>query len=145
MSDPSLLAIVLDLPEPPSLNRMIDMAKERTRRSRTGGWMKRALPVVYDQQKEVYELACTAATRRAGIRPPSTPWPRWRLERAEFRLFNQRDPLELLAGLKWTVDWLVSAGFIANDSPRELRGIPDPVQIVDRQHRGVTITITPLT
>lgn len=133
--------LVLELPEPPSLNVMIDLAKQRTRRSRTGGWMKRSLPVVYDQTKEVYELQCMHATRTAGVFPPREPWASWRIERAEFRLHQLRDPLELLAGLKWTVDWLVHAGFVTNDSPRELRGIPDPLQRIDRAHRGVTLTI----
>jgi hypothetical protein len=133
--------LVLELPEPPSLNAMIDLAKKRTRRSRAGGWMKKTLPVVYDQAKERYELECLQAVRVAGIRPPSPPWPRWRLEAAEFRLHSLRDPLELLAGLKWTVDWLVHAGFITNDSPRELRGIPDPTQRIERRRRGVTLTI----
>lgn len=133
--------LTLVLPEPPSLNAMIDFAKRRTRRSRTGGWMKQSLPVVYDQEKENYELRCLASMRRMGVRPPATPWPRWRLITAEFRLHQLRDPLELLAGLKWTCDWLVSVGFVANDSIRELTWIPTPLQQIDRQNRSVTITI----
>jgi hypothetical protein len=133
--------LVLNLPEPPSLNVMIDLAKKRTRRSRTGGWMKKSLPVVYDQAKETYELECLAATRSAGVHAPREPWPRWRIEAAEFRLHSLRDTLELLAGLKWSVDWLVHAGFVTNDSPRELRGLPDPVQRIARTNRGVSLTI----
>jgi hypothetical protein len=133
--------LVLDLPEPPSLNVMIDLAKQRTRRSRTGGWMKRSLPVVYDQRKEEYEMGCMLSTRAAGIFPPREPWATWRIEAVEFRLHQLRDTLELVAGLKWAVDWLVHAGFVTNDSPRELRGLPDPVQRVDRKNRGVTLTI----
>lgn len=137
--------LVLDLPEPPSLNVMIDLAKQRTRRSRTGGWMKRSLPVVYDQRKEEYELACMVATRTAGIFPPREPWSSWKIESVEFRLHQLRDTLELIAGLKWAVDWLVHAGFVTNDSPRELRGLPDPVQSVARKNRGVTLTIAAMT
>ncbi len=133
--------LVLELPEPPSLNVMIDLAKQRTRRSRTGGWMKRSLPVVYDQRKEAYELECMVSTRNAGIFPPREPWGSWKIEAVEFRLHQLRDTLELIAGLKWAVDWLVHAGFVTNDSPRELRGLPDPVQRVERKHRGVTLTI----
>jgi hypothetical protein len=130
------------LPEPPSLNQMLDLAKQRTRRSRTGGWMKRSLPVVYDQHLETYELECRADLRIAGIRPPVTPWPRWRLEAAEFRLHQLRDPIELLASLKWPVDVLVRLGFVADDSPRELVATSIPTQVIDRKDRRVTLTIS---
>lgn len=134
-------SITLELPEPPSLNRMIDLAKERTRRTSSGGWMKRSLPVVYDQAKERYELECLAAIRTARVQLPRAPWARWELVEVEFRLHNERDPLELLAGLKWTVDWLVSIGMLANDSTRELVSLPIPRQRVARSDRGITITI----
>jgi hypothetical protein len=120
---------------------MLDLAKQRTRRSRTGGWMKKSLPVVYDQQKEAYELQCLAALRGIGISPPSAPWPRWRLESAEFQLHRLRDPIELLASLKWPVDFLVAAGFVAGDSPRELIDTPTPRQVIDQKNRRVTLTI----
>jgi hypothetical protein len=133
--------LVLVLPEPPSLNAMLDLAKQRTRRSRTGGWMKRSLPVVYDQQLEAYELQCLAALRGAGIALPRDSWPRWRLTAAHFHLHSLRDPIELLASLKWPVDVLVRLGFVAGDSPRELLDTPKPTQVIDRQHRKVALTI----
>lgn len=135
--------ITLTLPEPPSLNEMIDLAKKRTRISRTGGWMKKSLPIVYDQAKEDYELRCLAAFREAGHRLPETPIARWTLDTAHFRVHGRRDLLELLAGLKWTVDWLVHAGIVANDGPDDLLSIPRPTQVIDRAHRSVTITVTP--
>lgn len=137
--------LVLVLPEPPSLNAMLDLAKQRTRRSRTGGWMKRSLPVVYDQELEVYEMRCLAALRGLGVSAPATPWPRWRLEAAEFRLHRLRDPIELLASLKWPVDVLVRLGFVAGDSPRELLETPRPTQLIDPKNRRVTLTIASLT
>jgi hypothetical protein len=133
--------IILELPEPPSLNAMIDLAKQRTRRSRTGGWMKRALPVVYDQQLEAYELHCLAAIRAAHVAIPATPWCRWRLDGAEFRLHSLRDPIELLASLKWPVDVLVRLRFVAGDSPRELIETAKPSQCIDRRNRRVILTI----
>lgn len=134
--------IHLVLPDPPSLNQMIALAKKRTRRTRNGGFMKRSLPVVYDQELETYELRCTAATRTAGIRPPPEPWPRWRLVRMHFRLHNERDWLELAAGAKWALDFLVRAGFVADDSPREMER-PEvwPTQEIARKDRGLEITI----
>jgi hypothetical protein len=135
-------SITLVLPEPPSLNEMIQLAKRRTRRSRTGGWMKRALPVVYDQRLEEYETRCSAAARSAGARPPASPWPRWRLVSMHFRLHNRRDWLELAAGAKWCIDFLVREGYVAGDSPREMeRPAAWPTQEIARKDRGVIITI----
>lgn len=133
--------ITLELPEPPALNAMIELAKRRTRRTKTGGWRSRPLPTVYDQEKHVYGIRCTAMSREAGVRPPAEPWQRWRLVEARFRLHQPRDPIELLSGLKWPIDWLVAMGFVEDDSARHLVGIPTPAQVVDRGDRGVTITI----
>jgi hypothetical protein len=130
------------MPEPPSLNMMIDMAKERTRRSRSGGWMKQSRPVVYDNNKAAYELQCLAALRGVGIAPPVAPWPRWSLAAVEFRLHRLRDEIELLASLKWPVDFLVNAGFVVDDSPAELVNIPRPTQRIDQKNRRITLTIT---
>jgi hypothetical protein len=103
--------------------------------------MRAALPVVYDQQLEIYETECLAAIRTARIAIPDAPWPRWRLDSAEFRLHNLRDPIELLASLKWPVDVLVRLGFVAGDSTRELVDTPKPTQVIDRANRRITITI----
>jgi hypothetical protein len=140
-SSPSVSALVLHLPEPPALNRMIDLAKRRTRRSRTGGWMKRSLPVVYDQEKEVYEATCLAAVRAARIQLPTAPWPRWAIDAVHFKLHGLRDPIELLAGLKWPVDFLVAQRIVDDDSPRELLHIPTPSQEIARANRGVQLVI----
>lgn len=134
----------LQLPLPPSLNEMLDLAKKRTRKSRTGGWMKRSLPVVYDQHLERYETTSLAALRVQGIPRPPLPWPAWELVSADFRVFNARDPIELLASLKWPVDVLVRLGYVANDSPRELRRVCIPQQSIDRRNLGVTLTLRPL-
>lgn len=136
--------LVLDLPEPPSFNAMIELAKKRTRRSRTGGFMRRALPVVYDQALEAYELEALAALRTQGVRRPPAPWPRWRIVAVHFRLHQLRDWVELHSSLKWPVDVLVRQRFVADDSPRELAPPPTPTQEVARARRGVTLTIAPI-
>jgi hypothetical protein len=133
--------LTMDLPEPPALNRMLDIAKKRTRRTKGGGWRNEALPTVYDQEKHEYGELCTVVSRQDGIFPPREPWLKWRLVEARFRLWGPRDPIELLAGLKWPVDWLVDSGFVIDDSARNLVGIPLPDQVVDRRNRGITITI----
>lgn len=133
----------LVLPLPPSLNEMIALAKRRTRRTRDGGWMRRALPVVYDQHLEQYELEAVAALRRQGVRPPSQPWSRWRLVSAHLRVHNLRDWTELLASLKWPVDLLVRQRFVVNDSPREMAPPPIPTQAIERARLGITLVIEP--
>jgi hypothetical protein len=133
--------LTLELPEPPALNAMLDIAKRRTRRTKRGGWRQDALPTVYDEAKHEYGMLCTAETRGAGVFPPREPWLKWRLVEVRFRLHTPRDPIELLAGLKWPVDWLVDQQFVLDDSARHLVGIPLPEQVVDRANRGVTITI----
>jgi hypothetical protein len=133
--------LVLVLPEPPSLNQMLDLAKQRTRRAWNGAWMKRSIPIVYDNALKTYELQCAAALRGAGIAPPVTPWPRWSLESAHFQLHRLRDAIELLASLKWPVDVLVRLGYVAGDSPRELVSTPVPTQVIDQRNRRVTLVV----
>lgn len=132
------------LPLPPSLNEMLSLAKKRTRRSRHGGWMQRSLPVVYDQRLEEYELLAIAALREQGITRPAAPWSRWELVRADFRVHNERDWIELLASLKWPIDVLVRQGYVLDDSPREMAPPPTPTQRIDRRNLGVTLTIASL-
>jgi hypothetical protein len=133
--------LTLHLPEPPSLNAMLALAKRRTRRTRDGGFMRRALPIVYDQHLERYEITAAAALAVAGLVPPATPWPRWSMLQAEFRLWNERDVTELLASLKWPVDVLVRRRWVADDSPRHLTATCVPTQRIARSHRGVTLVI----
>jgi hypothetical protein len=133
--------LTLDLPLPPSFNDMIEKAKRRTRRSRTGGWMKRSLPVVYDQHLEAYEDKAIVLLRQQGVQAPNEPWAMWSLSAASFRLHNLRDWVELLASLKWPVDVLVRRGFVLDDSPREMAPPCIPTQTIDRRNLGVTLTI----
>jgi len=123
----------LTLPEPPSLNEMIDMAKERIR----------GRPIVYAVRKADYQTRCTAAVRTARLRVPRKRWKRWRVDAITFHVHNERDLIELQAGLKWPVDWLVEYGVVEDDSPRHLVGpLPDPVQVIDRDNRCVEISIS---
>lgn len=129
----------LTLPEPPSFNAMIELAKKRTRRTRNGGFMKRSLPVVYDQHLEAYELEAMSQLAAGGDHPPATPWPRWALVKVVFRLHNTRDWTELLASLKWPVDVLKRRGWVVDDSPREMNLECIPTQSIDRTLRGVDL------
>lgn len=137
-------SLTFDLPLPPSLNEMLALAKKRTRRSRTGGWMRKTLPVVYDQKLEEYEQLAIAALRVQAVRAPDEPWPRWQLVSADFRVHNERDWIELLASLKWPVDVLVRQRFVLDDSPREMAPPPTPTQRIARRNVGITLTIARL-
>ena len=74
-------------------------------------------------------------------KPPASPWKRWAITGAHFRLHNPRDPLEIIAGLKWPIDLLVDEDFLVDDSQRELVEICYPTQEVKRKGRGVTLTL----
>lgn len=131
-------ALIFELPEPPSMNQMIDLAK---RRVIVRG---KAIPISYDIARQNYEIECIATLRTQGFRTPAeSSLERWRLIVAHFRLHQLRDWTELLASLKWPIDVLVRLGFVKNDSPREMAPPCLPTQIVDRHQRGVTIIIAP--
>lgn len=138
-------SVTLMLPEPPSMNIMLNLAMKRTRKGSRGGWMNEAKPGgVYHFEHRAYAEHCTALRRKARIQLPAKPWKQWEMTAATFRLFNLRDPFELMAGLKWVVDWLVETQFVTNDSPREVPSMPLPTQSIERKARGVTITIRPI-
>lgn len=130
------------LPEPPSMNKMLALAKQRTRRGSRGGWNKRSAPLVYDNAKNKYQLECLREVRAQGLKPPKDPWSYWAIESVCFRLHTLRDPTELAAGLKWVCDFFVQQGYVADDSPRQLH-IPKkwPSQVIMRRSRGLDITI----
>ncbi len=124
------------------MNAMLDLAKKRTKRGREGGWMKRALPIVYDNARHAYQRECLREAMAQGVRPPKEPWAYWAIESATFRLHALRDPVELAAGLKWACDFLVKEGYVSDDSPRELHSPTKwPAQVVDRKDRGLDLVI----
>lgn len=123
----------LVLPLPPSLNEMIDLAKMRDRRGK---------PTVYSQEKRNYGFRCDVMTRLVKVFPPREPFTKWSIEEASFYLHGFRDPVELLAGLKWPVDWLVNRGFVKNDDAKSLVATPYPYQEIDRKRLRLEIQFT---
>lgn len=71
-----------------------------------------------------------------GLIPPP---PAKRMQRvkilARFYLWNTMDADNLRARLKWPIDWLVSRGYIEDDSPDVLRSLAEE-QEIDRQRDG---------
>ena len=124
------------------MNKMLALAKQRTRLGRRGCWNKRSAPLVYDNAKNKYQLECLRDSRAQGLKPPVEPWSYWAIESVTFRLHTLRDPTELAAGLKWVCDFFVQQGYVKDDSPRELH-VPKrwPSQVIMRKSRGLDITI----
>ena len=121
-----------DLEEPPSINAMLTLASQARRK------------VVYHRERKRYQGRAMIDMRNQHQRP-SEPWQTWRIVSAHFRLHNERDLLELDAGLKWGVDALVEAGYVVDDSPRHLLSVEPATQEIDRPNRGVTIVIQQVT
>lgn len=136
--------LVLVLPEPPTVNRMVWLAKRTTRRGPAGKWLQRPVSRYWVEEQDYFNacLSVWAAIPLAARR--GLPWARWRIVSAHFRLHQRRDWVELSAGLKWPVDWLKHAGIVADDSPDHLAPTPTPTQEVDQRNRGVVLTIAPL-
>lgn len=59
----------------------------------------------------------------------------------EFRLRGLSIWTEALASLEWPADWLVSRGYVADDSPREMAPPPAPTRRIARQDSGVPIAV----
>ena len=51
------------------------------------------------------------------------------------------DPDNLVARLKWPLDFLVHAGFIADDSPKVIKFAGIPAQRIDRANRRLEIEL----
>jgi len=132
--NPTITTLTFEFPEAVTYNAAISLAKKRDRRGR---------PTIYDSEKKKYYEHCdTLVLAKQLPAAPSTPWPRWKLLTVQFRVFNPHDPVELMAGLKWPIDWLVTRGYVADDSLREVvPPLPWPDMVIDRGNRGVTVTI----
>lgn len=117
--------LTFHLPEPPSLNEMLN--------ARGAGWQ-----VYYGKQKKLRRMVELVGECPP---PPRIPWSTWEITEAAFRLWNLRDPLELYTGLKWPVDLLIEEGYVVDDGPDHLLRMVTPTQVIDRDRRGVTLTI----
>lgn len=63
---------------------------------------------------------------------------------ATFYVWSLNDLDNLMARFKWAGDWLVTRGYIAGDSPRDIEWAGIPEQVVDRKNPRLVITITPV-
>ena len=67
------------------------------------------------------------------------PMPHARIS-ATLYVWNKLDKDNLMARMKWPVDWLVSRGFIPDDSEKYLDWAM-PKQVIDRKNQRVEITL----
>lgn len=93
---------------------------------------------VRERQRDAYNLLCCGA--RVGVKRPPAPLPKARIS-ATLYVWNPMDFDNLMARLKWTLDWLRADGWIADDSPRHLEWVGMPGQEIDRKRPRVVITL----
>jgi hypothetical protein len=87
-------------------------------------------------------LDCLLVSRRVP-RPPKRPWPRATVSSAMV-LGNAMDDGNAMNRHKWLEDWLVSRGYLADDSRKHLTWAGLPAQRVSRtEPPTITLTITP--
>lgn len=140
MSEPATERIVLELPEPDSPNQAPQHPMEAVR------W-----------KNEIKWRTWKAAIQQE---PPTAHPPDPVLVKAHFRLWNLRDEDNLAGGsLKYVLDSLqlpdegedvgwrrglyTRKGYLVDDAPDHMTLAP-PTQEIDRQDRGLELTIVPL-
>lgn len=132
--------VKLTFPEPPTFNRMIELAKRMTWVGPKGERMQKPQTQYWVQQQRYKSLA-SAQLDAQGWRRAEVTWRKIAIERAEFRLSQKRDPVELFAGMKWPIDLLVDQGFLVDDGPGHLEIEAQPTQVIDRAMRCVHLWI----
>lgn len=78
---------------------------------------------------------------------PRSPWIRAEIGVTLYPV-RQMDTDNLMARVKWPVDWLVQAGYLVDDAPKHLvwTGLPQQVSTAGKERRGtLEITLTKLT
>ena len=90
------------------------------------------------RKRDAYFLRCLVGVTKRPIRP----FERARLK-ATFHMHQLMDIDNLMARMKWPVDWLVRTGFIMDDSHKVLEW-ELPRQRVDRKFQRLEIDLEPL-
>lgn len=118
-------ALVFNLPLPPNIPnaRMHWKAKMRAR--------------------QAYESACEMLRLTRQLPPvPATPIARATVS-AHFVTWSPCDEDNLAARAKWSLDWIVKAGYLADDRKKCLSWTGMPTQSIDRKAMGLIVTLTP--
>ena len=92
------------------------------------------------QAKKDFYAACDARQNVSLLpAPPSEPWDAATLS-AHFYVHNLSDPDNLHARLKFVQDWLVTRGYIVDDSPAHLT-LVTATQEIDRKDKRLHVTL----
>ena len=91
-----------------------------------------------NRKKQAYYLSCIGSD--VGKRP-AQPYDKARIS-VTLYVWAEMDADNLMARLKWCLDWLKSRGIITDDSPKHLEWAGMPTQVVDRKNRRVEITLS---
>lgn len=75
--------------------------------------------------------------------PPRTPLNRASI-RATLFCWNKGDTGNVMNRMKWIEDWLVTRGYLVDDSEKHLKWEGFPTQQIDRKRSEVEIVVTPL-
>ena len=74
--------------------------------------------------------------------PPREPFIRATI-RATVHAWNKGDTGNVMGRMKWIEDWLVTRGYLVDDSEKHLTWEGFPKQIIDRKKKQIIITLTP--
>lgn len=94
-----------------------------------------------NRQKQSYHLHCIGAD--VGKRPPQ-PYPKARIT-ATLYVWSLMDQDNLMARLKWPLDWLVERQIITDDNAKHLEWSGLPTQVVDRKNQRIEFDIAEIT
>jgi hypothetical protein len=76
------------------------------------------------------------------------PPPKQRISKARIRAkvyaWNKGDTGNVMNRMKWIEDWLVTRGYLEDDSEKHLQWEGFPEQLISRKVKQVEITITPV-
>ena len=94
----------------------------------------------YWEQLDRIQLVGGGVTCFTIPRPPREPLPQ-ATAAATLYVWAPMDEGNALNRLKWTEDWLVSRGYLADDNRKALRWAAIPEQVVDRRNQRIVLTL----
>ena len=94
-------------------------------------------------RQRIYCEACDNRQLIGLLPPPGEPLVRAKVT-AHFQMHNEMDWDNLFARLKWALDWLVTRGYLVDDSPKVIPECPTVTQEIDRKNKRLAITLDPV-
>ena len=91
------------------------------------------------QYFDTCDLLCAKYVNNISLMPD---WDKTLLT-ATFYLWSTMDEDNLVARLKWPIDWLTKRAFIVDDSPEYLKLGGIPMQKIDRKYQRLEIILSP--